>query len=55
MVAGGQLTERRKLLSYRVHYGLRPNSEQKRYQSNALSDDTTSALCMDETRRCDAQ
>jgi len=24
--------------------GLRPNSEQKRYRNNALSDDTTSAL-----------
>ena len=34
-VAGGQPTERRKLLSYRAHDGLRPDSEQKRYQSGA--------------------
>lgn len=44
MVAGGQLTERRKLLPYRAHHGPTPNSEQKRYQNNAKSDDTTSAL-----------
>jgi hypothetical protein len=44
LVAGGQPTERRKLLSYRVHHCPRHNSEQKRYQNNALSDDTTSAL-----------
>ena len=43
VVAGEQLTERRKLLPYRVHKGLRPDSEQKRYQSDAQSYDTTSA------------